>query len=131
MNSVLLGTTNAKFSWGLNTPTICVTFLFIILVITPSAGVSIKKSPYKITIAFLIAYYDNLDNAIVAYNAGEGNVSLWLMDEQLSSDGKTLKSIPFAESREYLNKIHKNFEKYKIDKEEVFGKEACDPNEGN
>lgn len=27
--------------------------------------------------------------------------------------------------------VYENFDKYKIDKEEVFGKEACDPNEGN
>ena len=26
--------------------------------------------------------------------------------------------------------VYENFDKYKIDKEEVFGKEACDPNEG-
>ena len=26
--------------------------------------------------------------------------------------------------------MKENFDKYKIDKEEVFGKEACDPNEG-
>lgn len=27
--------------------------------------------------------------------------------------------------------VYQNFDKYKIDKEEVFGAEACDPNEGN
>ena len=64
-------------------------------------------------IKYLYVRFKDMDTALVAYNAGEGNVSLWLMDEKLSSDGKTLKSIPFAESREYLNKIHKNFEKYK------------------
>ncbi len=64
-------------------------------------------------IKYLFMRFKDMDTAIVAYNAGEGNVSLWLMDENLSSDGKTLKSIPFDESREYINKIHKNFKKYK------------------
>jgi len=64
-------------------------------------------------IKYLYVRFKDMDTALVAYNAGEGNVSLWLMDDNLSSDGKTLKSIPFKESREYIRKIHKNFEKYK------------------
>ena len=64
-------------------------------------------------IKYLFVRFKDMDTALVAYNAGEGNVSIWLMDEKLTSDGKTLKSIPFKESREYLDKIHKNFEKYK------------------
>ncbi len=64
-------------------------------------------------IKYLYARFKNMDTALVAYNAGEGNVSLWLMDKNLSKDGNTLTSIPFEESREYIKKIHKNFEKYK------------------
>ena len=64
-------------------------------------------------IKYLYIRFKNMDTALVAYNAGEGNVTLWLMDNKLSNDGKTLNSIPFEESREYLNKINKNFEKYK------------------
>ncbi len=64
-------------------------------------------------IKYLYIRFKNMDTALVAYNAGEGNVTLWLMDNKLSKDGKTLNNIPFEESREYLNKIHKNFEKYK------------------
>ena len=64
-------------------------------------------------IKYLHVRFKDMDTALVAYNAGEGNVSIWLMDENLSSDGKSLKNIPFKESRDYLNKIHKNFEKYK------------------
>ena len=64
-------------------------------------------------IKYLYVRFKDMNTAMVAYNAGEGNVSLWLMDENLSTDGKTLKSIPFGESREYLNKIQKNFKKYK------------------
>ena len=64
-------------------------------------------------IKYLYIRFNDMDTALVAYNAGEGNVSLWLMDSKLSEDRKTLNSIPFKESREYIQKIHKNFEKYK------------------
>ena len=62
---------------------------------------------------YLYNRFNNMKTALVAYNAGEGNVALWLMDKSLSDDGKTLKEIPFLESREYLNKIEQNFAKYK------------------
>ena len=64
-------------------------------------------------IKYLYIRFKDMDTALVAYNAGEGNVSLWLQDENISQDGKTLNSIPFKESKEYIQKIHKNFEKYK------------------
>ena len=62
---------------------------------------------------YLYNRFNNMKTALVAYNAGEGNVALWLMYKSLSDDGKTLKEIPFLESREYLNKIEQNFAKYK------------------
>lgn len=64
-------------------------------------------------IKYLYNRFKDMQTALVAYNAGEGNVSLWLMDKTISDDGKTLNQIPFAESREYLNKIKQNFVKYK------------------
>lgn len=48
-----------------------------------------------------------------AYNAGEGVVSSWLKNTNYSADGKTLDKIPFAETKEYLKKIEKTFNKYK------------------
>ena len=62
---------------------------------------------------YLYNRFNNMKTALVAYNAGEGNVALWLLDSELSDDGQTLKEIPFNESREYLNKIEQNFIKYK------------------
>lgn len=64
-------------------------------------------------IKYLYNRFKNMKTALVAYNAGEGNVALWLLNSELSDDGKTLKEIPFSESREYLNKIEQNFIKYK------------------
>ena len=51
-----------------------------------------KKFPYKVVY-------------LSAYNAGEGNVNLWLKDKNTSDDGITLSSIPFAQTEEYVSKI--------------------------
>ncbi len=64
-------------------------------------------------IKYLLTKFGDLDTALIAYNAGEGNVAIWLTDKKYSIDGKRLKSTPFRESNEYIIKIHKNFEKYK------------------
>ena len=64
-------------------------------------------------IRYLLVKFKDIDTALIAYNAGEGNVSSWLMDKSISEDGKTLNNIPFKESREYIQKIHKNIKKYK------------------
>ena len=63
---------------------------------------------------YLINKFEVLDTAIVAYNAGEGNVSRWLEYEQYSEDGKVLKKIPFKESENYLKKIKNSLGIYKI-----------------
>lgn len=64
-------------------------------------------------IKYLMQRFKNVNTAMVAYNAGEGNVSLWLNNSEYSDDKITLKKIPFPESREYINKINKTFVKYK------------------
>lgn len=46
--------------------------------------------------------------AICAYNAGEGIVRAWLLDEKCSSNGKALNYIPYNETRYYLNKVLNN-----------------------
>lgn len=53
-----------------------------------------------------------LSTVIAAYNGGSGNVSRWLKDERYSSDGKTLKYIPFRETREYVEKVVQNYNIY-------------------
>lgn len=62
---------------------------------------------------YLLQRFHNLDTSIVAYNAGEGNVRLWLNNPTYSDDKITLKFIPFSESREYIKKIKETFTKYK------------------
>lgn len=65
-------------------------------------------------IDYLIKYYDgNVNLALTAYNGGQGNVSKWLKDKDLSDDGTSLKDIPFAETRHYVEKIEKTYVIYK------------------
>ena len=61
---------------------------------------------------YLLNKFSDLDTALVAYNAGEGNVIKWLKDNNFSTDGRALNYIPFKESREYIKKIKQNTKKY-------------------
>ena len=62
---------------------------------------------------YLIEKFKNINTAVCAYNAGEGKVSSWLRNSEYSKDGKTLDAIPFPETKEYLDRIEKTFNKYK------------------
>lgn len=58
-------------------------------------------------------YDGRVDEALAAYNAGPNKVNEWLKDSRYSSDGKTLKDIPFEETKEYVEIVNKNYEMYK------------------
>lgn len=62
---------------------------------------------------YLTKKFDKMETAVVAYNAGENKVSKWLGDKRYSDDGKTLKEIPYNESKMYLKKFCKTLKKYK------------------
>lgn len=64
-------------------------------------------------LSYLIDYFDDDKLGVCAYNAGQGNVSLWLKNQEYSKDGKTLNKIPFEETKNYLNKVYKNYNYYK------------------
>ena len=53
-----------------------------------------------------------LEYAVCAYNAGEGNVSSWLKDERYSKDGISLSSCPFSETNNYIKKINASLKVY-------------------
>lgn len=57
---------------------------------------------------------NNLQLILAAYNAGSGNVVKWLQNEKYSSDGSSLKDIPFSETKEYVKKVEKNIMLYRI-----------------
>ena len=60
----------------------------------------------------LLTRFENLDTALCAYNAGPATVKSWLANAEYSADGKTLAKIPYSETRNYLEKFHKNFKYY-------------------
>ncbi len=75
----------------------------------------------KIAVFYLEYLQDKFQtqqSVICAYNAGEGNVTKWLKDAQITKNG-TLKNIPFQETKEYLKKVEKY--KWKFDVYEKLG----------
>jgi len=55
----------------------------------------------------------NLRLILAAYNGGSGNVTKWLQDPRYSEDGKTLKDIPFNETKDYVEKVLKYYKIYR------------------
>lgn len=65
-------------------------------------------------LAYLENLYDgNIVLALAAYNAGLGNVNKWLNDPRYSDKEGTLKTIPFAETQNYVKKVKKRAEIYR------------------
>lgn len=54
---------------------------------------------------YLIDKFGCEETAVAAYHAGAGNVSKWLKNSEYSSDGKTLKKIPFPSTEKYVKKV--------------------------
>jgi soluble lytic murein transglycosylase len=63
-------------------------------------------------ISYHMRYYNNVDNSLAAYHAGDGAVDQWLQDPELSSNGRTLDSIPIPETAHYVNKVNRAYEIY-------------------
>ncbi len=63
-------------------------------------------------ISYLIGRFQNQDTALAAYHAGMGNVNKWLQNEEYSSDGVTLHTIPFGDTTWYVQKINQTILKY-------------------
>lgn len=57
--------------------------------------------------------FNDLNLVISAYNAGSGNVSKWLRNEEYSIDGKALIKIPFKETEQYVEKVLRNYQIYR------------------
>jgi len=73
------------------------------------ASTNIRFGCYYIN--YLIERFGEVSTALYAYNAGEGRVSGWLRDNRYSFDGKTLHFVPYAETREYTEKIFQTLSK--------------------
>ncbi len=56
--------------------------------------------------------FGDLSTALAAYHAGRSKVKEWLRDENYSSDGKTLKKIPYSDTASYVTKVMNTKQKY-------------------
>lgn len=54
----------------------------------------------------LMERYAVTDTVLAAYNAGLGNVDEWLQDPAYSDDGHTLHTIPYRETRDYVERVN-------------------------
>lgn len=69
-------------------------------------------------------FNNDLQLILAAYNGGSGNVTKWLNNKHYSKNGKTLDVIPFKETKDYVDKVMKNYKMYKkIYDEDYFYKE--------
>ena len=60
----------------------------------------------------LMDTYGDVSLAITAYNGGTGNVKKWLNDERLSDGAGGLADIPYAETRDYVDKVISAYDMY-------------------
>lgn len=67
--------------------------------------VSIKYGAFFISM--LLKEFENTDTAIAAYHAGRGQVNAWLKNPEISSDGKTLDTIPIVATDHYVFKVNR------------------------
>lgn len=61
-----------------------------------------------------LEFGSDISLVLAAYNGGRGNVQKWLKDSNNSSDGKTLKYIPFKETDKYVKKVKTYYNIYKF-----------------
>lgn len=62
----------------------------------------------------LLRRYDNNTSlALIAYNAGFGNVDKWIAEGIIKLDGSDIENVPFKETNSYVRKILRNYEIYK------------------
>ncbi|MBR3002322.1 MAG: lytic transglycosylase domain-containing protein [Clostridia bacterium] len=64
-------------------------------------------------ISILINKYKSIELALVAYNAGSGNVDNWIEKGILKDDGANIEEVPYKETNNYVRKILRDYEIYK------------------
>ncbi len=63
-------------------------------------------------IASLQKEFQDIELVLAAYNGGRGHVNEWIRTEQLKVDDLNTEDIPFRETREYVQRVMDNYEKY-------------------
>ena len=74
----------------------------------PETNIQIGTAYFKI----LLEKYNNYNLALIAYNAGMGNLDKWLEQGIIDSQGENLENIPYAETKNYVKKILQNYKIY-------------------
>lgn len=74
----------------------------------PDTNINIGTKYFKI----LLEKYNNEKLAIIAYNAGMGNLDTWLKQGIIDPEGNNLENIPFPETKNYVEKILQNYKIY-------------------
>ncbi len=65
-------------------------------------------------LADLIRAYGNAETALAAYNAGEDRVAAWTAERNYEERPEFVESIPFTETREYVQIVLRNAELYRL-----------------
>ena len=76
-----------------------------------SPAYNIRMGTYYLRL--LLNMFEVQSTALAAYNAGMGNVGSWLEDARYSTDGRTLHTIPYTETREYVERVARFTEIYR------------------
>lgn len=64
-------------------------------------------------ISDLIKIYDgNINLAIIAYNAGTGNVNKWIENGTIKEDGSDIENVPYKETNMYIRKVLRDYKIY-------------------
>ena len=71
------------------------------------------KIGLKYFTSLLEKYNNNYNLAIIAYNAGIGNVDKWIQNGTIKADGTDIENVPFKETNNYVRKILRDYEIYK------------------
>ncbi len=72
----------------------------------------LKEGKYNVFLGcaylkYLLERFRLTETALAAYNAGEGTVAEWLKNSAYSADGIALQTIPYPETRNYIEKVKK------------------------
>ena len=65
-----------------------------------------------IILSLLRQQFSDTETMLAAYNAGQGRVAEWLKDSTYSQDGKTLHTIPYEETANYVHRVINTQKKY-------------------
>ena len=62
----------------------------------------------------LLKEFGNVNVVLAAYNAGSGNVSSWIKNGTIKSDGSDIENVHFKETNMYIRKINRDYKIYKM-----------------